>query len=230
MKRSNEAHNYINGQLNINTLLACILGVIFLSAMLVMSTYYPNAEGIQLKIFTTTLALAAGGFGAIIPGGLAIQHKGLWRAGGAMGLVIIVLFFQPEINKKVVRIVEPPQPAGPVALEYLKSIDSFQYVTTWNLLDPESIGYSVDSIESLTSLINTVRRPLGEVKSRAPMRMNSIQSPPGYPIGLYRFLTFRTHFSNDETCREENVVLRATQDITWKVFGYTISPTQIPCQ
>ena len=229
MKESGEAHRYLGGRLDVNILLACALGVTFLIVMIVMAVNYPNPNAFQLKVFTTTLALAAGGFGAIIPGSLVIVHKNFVRAGGAVGLVVLVLFFQPEIKEKVIQLVEPTQPAEPVALEYLKSVDSFQHANTWNFMDPESKGYSVDSLESLTRILETFRRPLGEVVSRELTGMNSVQSPQGYPLGLYRTLAFRTHYSNDATCRMEQVVVRATQDLTWKVFGHNISPTPIPC-
>lgn len=96
MKGPNEAQKLISGRLDINVLLACALGVIFLSAMIVMAIHYPNPDSFQLKVFTTTLALAAGGFGAIIPGSLTIRHKNLLRAGGAMALVILVLFLNQK--------------------------------------------------------------------------------------------------------------------------------------
>ncbi|MGE8063576.1 DUF4019 domain-containing protein [Pseudomonas sp. NPDC089569] len=229
MRDSGEAHRYLDGKFDVNILLACVLGVAFLSVMIVMAVLYPNPNDFQLKVFTTTLALAAGGFGAIIPGSLVIEHKNFLRAGGAIGLVILVLYFQPEIKEKVIKFIEPAQSAEPIALEYLQTVDNSQTDNIWRLMDPESKGYTFDSLESLTQIFNTFRRPLGTVVSRELTGMNSVQSPQGYPLGLYRALVYRTHFSNDGTCRMEQVVVRATQDLTWKVFSYTISPSLIPC-
>jgi hypothetical protein len=45
--------------------------------------------------FRTTLALAAGGLGAVIPGTVEVNVKGVVRAGGAIALFVLVYFLNP---------------------------------------------------------------------------------------------------------------------------------------
>lgn len=229
MEAPGASNSLIRGRLDINILLACILGAGFLVTMLVMSTFFPNPTEFQMKVFTTTLALAAGGVGAAIPGTIEIRHKNYLRAGGAMALIILIMFFQPKITTHVAKLVEPTESPEPSALNYLRLVDEFQIDGAWNAIDPEGKKYSVDNLDSMKRLYESFRRPLGNVVSRQLTGMNSIQSPTGYPVGLYKALIYRTHYSNDAECRAEQVTLRATQDLVWKVFSHVISPSLIPC-
>lgn len=219
----------IAGRLDINVLLACALGVGFLITMLVMATAFPNPTEFQVKVFTTTLALAAGGVGAALPGTIEIKHKNYIRAGGAMALVVLVLFFQPQITTNVAKLVEPSESPEPSALAYLRLVDESQLDAAWDVMDPEGRKYAADSLDSMKRVYESFRRPLGTIVSRQLTGMNAVQSPPGFPIGLYRTLVYRTHYSNDAGCRAEQVSLRATQDLAWKVVSHTISPVLIPC-
>lgn len=230
MNAPQEPKGWITGQIDINKLIAIALGVVFLIGMLIMALFVPNPTPVQIKAFEVTLALAAGGVGAAIPGSLNIKHGKLARASGALALVLIVLFFQSKINSSVLQFIEPTEPAQPVALQFLEMIDRNETSRAWEALDPAAIGYSIDNRDTFESITASVRAPLGHATSRVLQGMNSMQSPPGYPAGIYRGILYKTKLSGDgDKCRMEQVVLRATNDLTWRVFGYTISPMTIQC-
>lgn len=230
MNALQESKAWIVGQVDINKLIAIALGVIFLIAMLVMAWHIPNPTPMQIKVFEVTLALAAGGVGAAIPGSLNLVHGKLVRAGGALALVLMVLFFQSKINSSVLQFKEPETPARPIALAFVELYDRNEVDQAWDALDPAAVGHSIDNRNTFEELTASARTPLGHSVRRVFQGMNSMQSPPGYPPGIYRGISYKTEFSGDSgQCRLEQVVLRATSDLTWRVFGYTITPMTIPC-
>src|SRR5688572_17908503 len=93
------ATGIITGTLDINTLLSFAFGVTFLVVMLIFATNYPNPTPFQVWVYITTLALAAAGVGAMLPGRFDIRYKNVVRAGGALGLFAAVFFNQPTITK-----------------------------------------------------------------------------------------------------------------------------------
>lgn len=220
---------YVSGKVSITALLSFAFGVVFLCVMLVFSVAFPNPSPIQLKVFITVLALAAGGAGALLPGFIEIQHKGLIRAGGAIALVVMVYFFSPSIERTIPTFVQPPTSPEPVAISFLEKVDSGNLKAAWDLLDPVAIGVSVDSFATLERINKAYREPFGAAVSRQLVGTSSAQSPPGVPVGLYEQLMFRTKFSKLAGCRQESVTLRATQDLQWRVFSFGIGPSDIPC-
>lgn len=220
---------WISGSVTLNALLAFAFGVCFLVAMLVFATKYANPSAFQVQVFVTTLALSAAGVGAMLPGTLNIGHQPLFRATGALALFAAVFFFQPKIADSVVQFVAPSVSPEPASLAYLRTVDEGNIKEAWEDLDPAAHGVSVDSLETMQRLYQNYRTPLGAVLSRQLVGTNSIQSPQGYPLGLYEALNYRTKFSNSSGCRQEMVTLRATQDLKWRVFSHLIGPTAIEC-
>ena len=80
-------------------LLAVTFGVVFLSAILILAVAIPSPTVTQFESFRIVIALAAGGLAAVIPGLLDVQFGGTGRfalrAGGALGVFVIVYFFSP---------------------------------------------------------------------------------------------------------------------------------------
>ncbi|MEA2839508.1 MAG: hypothetical protein QOF41_838 [Methylobacteriaceae bacterium] len=221
---------WLRGSVTVNALLAFGFGVCFLTAMLVFATQYPNPTSFQVRVFVTTLALSAAGVGAMLPGTLNLGNQPLFRATGALALFAAVFFFQPKIAETVVQFVAPPSSPEPIALEYLHKVDEGKIREGWDELDPAAHGVSVDTVETLQRLYQSYRKPLGVAVTRELVGTSSIQSPQGYPLGLYQVLNYRTKFSNSTNCRQEAVTLRATQDLKWRVFSHLIGPTAIECQ
>jgi hypothetical protein len=86
--------------------LAFVFGAVFMAALLVLAVAIPNPTLSQLEIFRITIALAAGGGAAIIPGLLDL-HLGqgarfALRAGGALAVFVVVYFYSPArwVNDK----------------------------------------------------------------------------------------------------------------------------------
>jgi hypothetical protein len=89
--------------LRLQTLLAFVFGVLFVTAILMLATLVPTPTKTQYEIFRIVIALAAGGVGAVIPGllnlqmnlGLTERQRLTIRAGGALAVFVIVYFYSP---------------------------------------------------------------------------------------------------------------------------------------
>lgn len=74
---------------------AFVFGVVFLIVMLVISILIPYPSAFQLLTFRVTLALAAGGIAAMLPGFLTVDVPKVVRAGGALAAFAAIYFFNP---------------------------------------------------------------------------------------------------------------------------------------
>lgn len=70
-------------------------GLIFIIAMIVLAIRFPNPAPFQYMTFRVILALAAAGIAPFIPGLLEVQVSTAIKAGGAIGVFVIVYFFSP---------------------------------------------------------------------------------------------------------------------------------------
>ena len=75
--------------------LAFVFGVVFLSVILAIAIFIPKPTDFQYQVFRITLALAAGGIGAVIPGILNVDIPRLLTAGGALAVFVVVYFYSP---------------------------------------------------------------------------------------------------------------------------------------
>ncbi|MBA1142744.1 DUF4019 domain-containing protein [Mesorhizobium neociceri] len=228
--RARAPRRFVKGQITIDIAIAFAFGVAFLCIMLTFAVFFPNPEPFQARVFITTLALAAGGVGAMLPGSIEVRFKGVLRAGGALALMALVYSQEPAITRSAVTLIEPSADAKPLALSFVADIDSGDVTGSWAEMDQEVIGKSPADFENWKTIYENFRKPLGAVDSRVLVGTNRAESPQGYPVGLYQSYLFRTRFHVDTQCRSEQVVLRATQNKTWTVTSYQISPTTIPCQ
>jgi hypothetical protein len=94
-------------------------GIIFIVALLILAVEFPQPTGFQFLVFRITLALAAGGFAALLPGFIHVKYKDVLRTGGALGVFTVVYFFIPAgfdiVLKPTVLKSPPTQPAQPLA-------------------------------------------------------------------------------------------------------------------
>jgi len=87
----------------LQTVLAFLFGLIFVTAILVLAAVFPTPTKTQYEIFRIVIALAAGGVGAVIPGlldlkmalGLTDSQKLTIAAGGALAVFVVVYFYSP---------------------------------------------------------------------------------------------------------------------------------------
>jgi hypothetical protein len=80
--------------MKIDKILAFVFGTIFCTVLLVLAVVEPHPDTFPRFVFRVVLSLAAAGIGAVIPGLLEIRLPYV-RAGGAIGVAIIVYFFNP---------------------------------------------------------------------------------------------------------------------------------------
>ncbi|MFC7478483.1 DUF4019 domain-containing protein [Dankookia sp. GCM10030260] len=217
----------LSGTLDINSLMAFIFGVAFLLIMLGFAVGFPNPTSFQIQVFMTVLSTAAAGVGAVLPGYIEFKYKNMLRAGGAFALFAIVWFSQPFIARSVANLQVPLQPITDVINNFLSNLDKGDINATYNELDPNTKENL--NVELWRQLYNANVKPLGAVERRVLMGVNSLTSPPGFPIGIYRQQGFLTKYANVNGCRQEAVIVRATQDNKWQVYSYLIAPNTIEC-
>lgn len=219
----------ISGSLDINVVLAFAFGVIFLSVMLGFATWFPNPTPFQLRVYITALALAAAGVGAVLPGRFDFKYKTIVRGGGALGLFALVYLNQPAIEEHSVRLVPPASSPRPVIDAYLKALDAGDIQNAWDQLDPVARGFVAANVDQMNELYKNAIKPLGAVVRRDLVGTATLENPVGFPVGLYRTYTFKTKFADPKGCRIEAISVRATQDLTWRVFSNQISPMSVDC-
>lgn len=200
--------------------------------MLGFAGFFPNPTEFQIRVFVTTLALAAGGVGAMLPGLIKWEHAGVLgtvRATGAIVLAGVVYFMHPTLVEKTVTLIPPDVSPEPVAEAFLKSVDTGDYKGAYVQIDPAAIGQVIGSEKDWLTISDKFRKPLGPPVLRELTGSRTFTSQQQEPIGVFRSLVYRTRFSNETQCRMEQLDLRGTQQRTWRVFSYLISPTYVPC-
>jgi hypothetical protein len=212
----------------LETWLAFAFGVVFVGVLLGLATMEKNPTPFAIRVYVTVLALAGGGIGAVLPGFLEIQYKNFARAGGAIALTVLIYLNEPAIGKNVANFVEPTALAEPVAMAFLKAVDSGDPSQSWGLLSNTAKSQVNDTEAGWALLFRNDILPLGPVQSRTLIGQGRAESPAGAPPGLYRWYTYKTKYSNDTGPRLENVMLRASPDDTWEIFAYQISPSTLP--
>ena len=222
-RRSRSGSSRASKRNDLDRWFAFAFGVIFVSVLLYLATVVQNPSPLAIRVYITVLALAAAGVGAILPGFLEVRYKNWIRAGGALALGVLVYVSEPAIGHSVVNLVEPVEPAEPVAQAYLSAVDSGDLDRAWDML-PDLARQHVqrDKNAFLTLYHNTIQ-PLGKVVSRNFVGERKFESPPGAPIGIYRVLTYLTQFANDHSKRPEEVTLRGNSDKRWEMFGHQVS-------
>jgi len=75
--------------------LAFAFGTVFVIAMLVLAVAFPHPTAFQFTVFRVVLALAAAGVAAMVPGFLEVAISTWLRAGGALGVFVVIYFFNP---------------------------------------------------------------------------------------------------------------------------------------
>jgi len=74
---------------------AGISGAAFIVLLIFIAFYVPDPSDFQYFVFRCVLALAAGGFAGVLPGVLEVNWSKSIRATGAVGVFVIVYFWNP---------------------------------------------------------------------------------------------------------------------------------------
>lgn len=70
-------------------------GVSFIILMIVIAIFIPQPSNFQYLVFRIALALSAAGVAALIPGFINVAYRNYIRAGGALGVFVVVYFWNP---------------------------------------------------------------------------------------------------------------------------------------
>jgi hypothetical protein len=215
-------HDGTGARSRLETWLAFTFGVIFLAVLLSLATIVKNPEPFAVRIYLTVLALAGAGAGAVLPGFLDLRYKSVFRAGGSLAVFALIYLNSPSIGASVTRVVIPKTDPMPVAHAFFDALATGDPSRSWALL-PAAARQQVDSEAAWDKLYASALRPLGNVQHRELVGEAAQTSPPGWPPGAYKGLTFRTRFANDDAPRAESLVLRGNDREQWEVFSYQVS-------
>lgn len=108
--------------------------------------------------------------------------------------------------------------ASIVVKEWLKIVDSGEYVESWEKSDP--LFKLQLSQSKWDAALTGVRTPLGAVKSRSEIGIEEYSSLPGAPDGLYMVIQFQTEFQNKESATETLTLSKSSGQ--WLPVGYFI--------
>lgn len=220
---------FIKGQIKLETLLGFAFGVIFISAILFFAVTIINPTTLQINVFKTVLALAGAGVAAIIPGQFELKHLPFIRAGGAIAVFALIFLTPLQVVSSVAQFEEPTVDPKPVTDTFLAALDAGQYEKTWVLLDPDGPNSYGVSRAQWFELAQNVVRPLGKAIQRTVTSRGGAKNPAGMPPGIYKHVVYLTKFQNVSGCRQETIVVRATNNLAWRVFTYQVLLTEIPC-
>lgn len=199
-------------------------GVIFISILLALVLLFPHLSPEAYTVFRIIIALAAAGIGAVIPGILDVEMKGLLRAGGAMALFVIVYFFSPApptpvIDPPVV-VQNPAEPPDRTITEWFALVDKGDYFKAWPTLSNVSLA-SYDQA-AFVDVFEKQRKPLGPVLKRNLYGLQALTTLPNGSKGNFRLYTYRTTFSSGKEFLE--AILLIAEDNKWKVRDHNIGP------
>jgi hypothetical protein len=218
-------HKFFAGTINVDALLAFAFGTLGVIAMLTFAVLVPNPTHFSQFVFIVVLALAAAGVGAMLPGSFGYQ-SGPVSATGAVTLFFAVMAARPKLVDAVAKLIPPDISPNPVIETYLEDIDAGKVDAAWEQLDVEAKKTIARDREAIRRVYATGRAPLGAVSQRTEIGLQELRSPSGFPLGLYRIVTYRTRFASGAE-HLEMVSVRATDDLKWRVFGHNISPAPI---
>lgn len=112
-----------------------------------------------------------------------------------------------------------PAAAAESAQAWVATLDSGNYSEAWE--DAAATMRSTMSQVDFDKGMQSIRAPLGKVKSRDTKSQRRVTHPPGLPEGDYWMIAYNTTFENKSNVAE-TLVLALEQDGNWKVAGYLL--------
>jgi hypothetical protein len=114
---------------------------------------------------------------------------------------------------------EPVAAAQGACREWLKKLDAADYADTWE--SAAAMFKSALSVQAWQQAAQSVRTPLGAVRSRSERSATHSRTLPGVPDGHYVVFQFNTTFENKAQALE-TVTAALDPDGTWRVAGYFV--------
>jgi len=113
----------------------------------------------------------------------------------------------------------PTAAAQAASKEWLKKLDAADYSGSWE--SAASMFKSAVSVQAWQHASQSVRSPLGAVRSRSDRSATYTKTLPGVPDGEYVVVQFDTTFENKAQAIEA-VTAALDRDGAWRVAGYFI--------
>ena len=111
------------------------------------------------------------------------------------------------------------KPAQTAVEAWLSLTDSRNYAESWDAA--AGLFKSAITKEKWSEALQTVRAPLGQVKSRTLKGATPTTTPQGAPQGEYVVVQFNTDFEQ-RSGTTETVTAFKEKDGTWRIAGYFI--------
>ena len=131
-------------------------------------------------------------------------------AGIVLTIVVVAIVHADQSTEKA---------AQKVAESWLSLIDSGEYLESWN--EAAQIFKQKISLQQWKTSLESVRIPLGKLKSRRFKTATYTETLPGAPDGKYVVIQYETTFDKKESAIE-TVTPMMEKDGQWKVSGYFI--------
>lgn len=106
------------------------------------------------------------------------------------------------------------------AQDYLADLDNGRYDQTWKISD-QLFQHTITQNE-WTHALNSNRKILGRVKSRALKLQEPKWNPKGLPMGPYMVIEYETNFENAPQAKELLTLRRGT-DGKWRILTYQVN-------
>jgi hypothetical protein len=101
--------------------------------------------------------------------------------------------------------------------KWLELLDSGNAGAAWDLASKQL--QSVVKRDAFVAEISTVRKPLGKIDTRTPVKFARSHELPGAPSGDYAIVEFDTKYANGKHLSEQVIWTIESGDI-WRVAGY----------
>lgn len=221
----NPEGNKSTGAKTSSVVAAVILGVVAIVAVLTLTFMPIRRDEFQQNVLWAILALGVGGAAAVLPGAFQIQISSFVRAGGALGIFVLV-YTQSPAGQRAIDVIWPNSSTNPevVAMEFLEKTDGRMYDQAFDKLS----GWAKDRYRhSFEELIRTHRLPLGDPLDRQLYGTNAGENIPGFPAGGFQSFVWKTEFSERPNRPFfEFVVLGGSED-EWVVYSYWLSDPEV---
>jgi hypothetical protein len=201
-------------------------GTVFCIALLVLAFVFPEPTPFQYTICRIILALAVAGVAALVPGFLHISLRGSVRAGGALGVFVIVYFFSPAslvATPKLKNLATTPEVE---IASWFQLVDAAKYDEAW-----ERASTAVKDTmpkAAFKQLFEAQRTPLGHPNSeRLLYSISPAEALPDGRRGNFRIYGYKTVFSNSSVDMVEWLLL-GEENKVWRIMSHNVAP--VPTQ
>lgn len=207
------------GKLSAQMVLAFIFGVIFVSVILYLSVTHTALDPFTRMVFLVVLSLAAGGVGAVLPGFIvAGDPNKLVRAGGAVAVFLVVLYFGSKFITSTPEIFKPVPDPSLVSNKFVSAIDAAKIEEAYELTS--KAFKSGMSYFFFTENSKKIIAKLGVPNARSMIEQKVVDSPAGMAAGVYCYTTYAVDYSKSSVKIYQNVNLVGEKEANdWRVFG-----------